>query len=98
MNRGSDNCMAEILVAIGKMWRPTKPGVVSLLSNYQLSFFKLIGMKKIIIVLLFISKVISLPGQSTNIDSLQKALAVSKEDTNRVLLFQDVSSPKNSTF
>src|SRR5436190_23829326 len=47
-------------------------------------------MKKSIIVLLFISMVISLPGQSTHIDSLQKALAVSKEDTTRVLILQEL--------
>src|SRR5436190_1785347 len=47
-------------------------------------------MKKSIIVLLFISMVISLPGQSTHIDSLQKELAVSKEDTTRVLILQDL--------
>ena len=47
-------------------------------------------MKKSIIALLLISKIISLQGQFSNIDSLQKALAVSKEDTNRVLIFNEL--------
>ncbi len=48
-------------------------------------------MKKIVIALLFILGIIYLPAQSTNIDSLQKALAVSKADTNRVLILQELA-------
>ena len=49
-------------------------------------------MKKSIIALLFISKIISLQAQSSNVDSLQKALAGSKEDTNKVLILQELGN------
>jgi tetratricopeptide (TPR) repeat protein len=48
-------------------------------------------MKKIVVALLFILLIIHLPAQSTYIDSLQKALALSKADTNRVLILQDLT-------
>ena len=49
-------------------------------------------MKKLVVALLFILEVISLSAQSTNIDSLQKELAVSPADTNRVLILQELAS------
>ena len=48
-------------------------------------------MKKIVITSLFILRIFYLPAQSTNIDSLQKALAVSKADTNQVLILRKLA-------
>ncbi|MEO6355426.1 MAG: ATP-binding protein [Ferruginibacter sp.] len=49
-------------------------------------------MKKLVIALLFILGVISLSGQSSNVDSLQKELTVSREDTGRVMILQGLAA------